>query len=130
MITPLEKIPTLLADEARAALLTMAREQPLAGTAVPPKEDRYDRVRVQGFTTQWLQRALLEHFGTLLRQSGLKLRGLYPAAYCLPVDATQAPVVAVRDAPYLCVLTSLGGYRKLWITQSPSHAISPGSPGS
>jgi len=45
----------------------------------------------------WLQRALLEHFGTLLRQSGLKLRGLYPAAYCLPVDATQAPVVSVRD---------------------------------
>jgi len=45
----------------------------------------------------WLQRALLECFGTLLRQSGLKLRGLYPAAYCLPVDTSEAPVVAVRD---------------------------------
>ncbi|NWD76134.1 type II secretion system protein GspL [Pseudomonas gingeri] len=45
----------------------------------------------------WLQRALLERFGTLLRQSGFKLRGLYPAAFCLPVDATQAPVVVLRD---------------------------------
>jgi hypothetical protein len=53
--------PTLLSDEARAALLTMARAAPLTGRAVPPKEDRYDRVRVQAFAdSTWLQRALLE----------------------------------------------------------------------
>ncbi|WP_248795718.1 type II secretion system protein GspL [Pseudomonas sp. MWU13-2105] len=45
----------------------------------------------------WLQRALVERFGSVLRQSGLKLRGLYPAAYRLPVDASQAPVVALCD---------------------------------
>ena len=53
--------PTLLSDEARATLLTMAREAALTGRAVPPKEDRYDRVRVQAFAdSTWLQRALLE----------------------------------------------------------------------
>lgn len=51
---------TRLADEARATLLTLARDGALTGTAIRPKQDRYDRVRVQGFTEQWLQRALLE----------------------------------------------------------------------
>src|ERR1700761_3570884 len=41
--------PARLAEEARAALLTLARGASLTGTAVPPKEDRYDRVRIQGF---------------------------------------------------------------------------------
>src|SRR5262249_9287390 len=49
-----------LADEARATLLSLAKEAPLSGRAVPPKEDRYDRVRVQAFGTIWLQQALLE----------------------------------------------------------------------
>ena len=50
-----------LGDEARATLLTMAREGTITGTAIRPKQDRYDRVRVQGFTDgAWLQRALLE----------------------------------------------------------------------
>lgn len=52
--------PERLADEARATLLTMAREGLITGTAIRPKQDRYDRVRVQGFTDQWLQRVLLE----------------------------------------------------------------------
>lgn len=52
--------PTLLADEAHAALLKLAQADALTGTAVPPKEDRYDRVRVQAFAGTWLQRALLE----------------------------------------------------------------------
>src|SRR5262245_51058550 len=36
--------PARLADEARATLLSLAKEAPLSGRAVPPKEDRYDRV--------------------------------------------------------------------------------------
>jgi len=52
--------PARLADEARAMLLNLANEAPLSGRAVPPKEDRYDRVRVQGFSARWLQQALLE----------------------------------------------------------------------
>jgi endonuclease YncB( thermonuclease family) len=52
--------PQSLADEARATLLAAARAAPITGTAIPPKQDRYDRVRVQGFSDQWLQRLLLD----------------------------------------------------------------------
>jgi endonuclease YncB( thermonuclease family) len=53
--------PGRLADEARATVLSLAREGVLTATAIPPKEDRYDRVRVQGFAgSNWLQRTLLE----------------------------------------------------------------------
>jgi endonuclease YncB( thermonuclease family) len=56
-----DKAPRQLADQARATLLTLARDGVLTGAAVAPKQDRYDRVRVQAFTeTMWLQRALLE----------------------------------------------------------------------
>lgn len=63
---PADHAPARLADEARATVLTMAREGAVTGTAIVPKQDRYDRVRVQGFTgpnpsaATWLQRALLE----------------------------------------------------------------------
>jgi len=59
--------PPRLADEARATLLAAAREGTVTGAAVPPKQDRYDRVRVQGFADgpnssnkTWLQQTLLE----------------------------------------------------------------------
>ena len=56
-----DKAPRAFVDQARATLLTLARDGVLTGTAVPPKQDRYDRVRVQGFTgTMWLQQAMLE----------------------------------------------------------------------
>ncbi|WP_191488465.1 type II secretion system protein GspL [Pseudomonas sp. FEN] len=45
----------------------------------------------------WLQRALLERLGALLCEAGLKLRGVYPAAYRLAVEPAQTPVVAVLD---------------------------------
>lgn len=49
------------ADQARATLLALTKDGPVTGRAVPPKQDRYDRVRVQGFTpVQWLQQAMLE----------------------------------------------------------------------
>ena len=56
-----EKAPRQFADQARATLLLLARDGLVTGAAVAPKQDRYDRVRVQGFTeTAWLQRSLLE----------------------------------------------------------------------
>lgn len=56
-----DKAPRSFVDQARATLLTLSRDGLVTGAAVAPKQDRYDRVRVQGFTeTQWLQQALLE----------------------------------------------------------------------
>ena len=56
--------PPAIADQAFQVLNGMARDQKLVVTAVPPKEDRYDRVRGQVFnvdsTDPWLQRALLK----------------------------------------------------------------------
>lgn len=49
-----------LRDQALDALRDMAMAGPVNFTATPPKEDRYDRVRAQGFGTAWLQVALLE----------------------------------------------------------------------
>ena len=51
--------PAALGDDALNALRALATAQPLTLTAVPPKEDRYDRVRVQGFGDVWLQTELL-----------------------------------------------------------------------
>jgi len=51
--------PAGLADDALNALRALATAQPLTLTAIPPKEDRYDRVRVQAFGDVWLQSELL-----------------------------------------------------------------------
>ena len=52
--------PQELSDRALLALREMALAGPITFTAVPPKEDRYDRVRAQAFGEQWFQTALLE----------------------------------------------------------------------
>lgn len=52
--------PGYFQDEALAALSDLAKAAPLDLAATPPKQDRYDRVRVQAFGTVWLQTALLE----------------------------------------------------------------------
>jgi micrococcal nuclease len=49
-----------LAAQALATLREMALAGPVTFTATPPKEDRYDRIRAQGFTREWLQMSLLE----------------------------------------------------------------------
>ena len=55
-----------LADEARSRLRALAMAAPLTLTATRPKEDRYDRIRVQAFGTTkssdtiWLQMDLLK----------------------------------------------------------------------
>ncbi|MDB5735572.1 MAG: hypothetical protein JWP16_30 [Alphaproteobacteria bacterium] len=46
--------------QALAQLSQMAQDGPLTFTSTPPKEDRYDRIRAQGFGGVWLQTALLE----------------------------------------------------------------------
>ena len=47
--------------QALAALRTLVADGTVTFTATPPKEDRYDRVRAQGFAADaWLQAALLE----------------------------------------------------------------------
>lgn len=52
--------PGWIADEAFDALDALARGRRVTVTAVPPKEDRYDRVRGQAFGEDgWLQIALL-----------------------------------------------------------------------
>lgn len=52
--------PRYLVDQAMSALTDMALAGPITFTATPPKEDRYDRIRAQGFGKRWLQTALLE----------------------------------------------------------------------
>ena len=51
--------PPALAEDALRALSELAMAAPLTLTATPPKEDRYDRVRVQAFGQVWLQTELL-----------------------------------------------------------------------
>jgi len=51
--------PAGLADNALNVLRALATAQPLTLTAIAPKEDRYDRVRVQAFGDVWLQSELL-----------------------------------------------------------------------
>lgn len=54
--------PQGFADQALAALLALTRSGPLTLAALPPKEDRYDRVRGQLFARGglWVQAALLQ----------------------------------------------------------------------
>ncbi|HTT97289.1 MAG TPA: thermonuclease family protein [Rhizomicrobium sp.] len=54
--------PAYIADQAYDAIGTLVRGKTVEVTAVPPKEDRYDRVRGQVFNSdeQWLQMNLLK----------------------------------------------------------------------
>jgi len=55
-----DRAPQSFADQALAALTAMARSGPLKLTAIPPKEDRYDRVRGQLFNAKvWVQSEML-----------------------------------------------------------------------
>ena len=60
--TELHSAPQAMADEALAALNTLAKGQLLDARAVYPKEDRYDRVRAQVFAPDgtWLQIEMLK----------------------------------------------------------------------
>lgn len=56
----IDHAPGYFADEALAALADLAKAGPLELASTPPKQDRYDRVRVQAFGTSWLNVAMLE----------------------------------------------------------------------
>src|SRR6478609_9652547 len=47
-------------EEALSELRALTANKTVTLTATAPKQDRYDRVRAQGFTNVWLQTALLE----------------------------------------------------------------------
>lgn len=47
-------------ERALAAMRQLTQGGAVTFTSTPPKQDRYDRVRVQGFSNVWLQTALLE----------------------------------------------------------------------
>ena len=49
-----------LKAQALARLSDLAKAGAVTFTATPPKEDRYDRVRAQGFAPAWMQVTLLE----------------------------------------------------------------------
>ena len=49
-----------LKNQALARLTELAKDGTVTFTATPPKEDRYDRVRAQGFGRSWMQATLLE----------------------------------------------------------------------
>lgn len=52
--------PQAFADQALSAIAALAQSGPLTLTAVAPKEDRYDRIRVQAFAGErWIQGELL-----------------------------------------------------------------------
>jgi hypothetical protein len=55
-----DRAPPGLVDQAYVALTGLVGEGPVVLRATPPKTDRYDRLRAQGFARVWLQRALLE----------------------------------------------------------------------
>ncbi len=46
-------------NSALSALRSLAQGKPATFTATPPIQDRYDRLRVQGFGAVWFQQALL-----------------------------------------------------------------------
>jgi endonuclease YncB( thermonuclease family) len=52
--------PRQLADQTRSVLAAMAQSGTVSFTTTPPSRDRYGRLRVQGFSGQWLQVSLLE----------------------------------------------------------------------
>jgi endonuclease YncB( thermonuclease family) len=56
----LPQYDTALGQQALDALRAMAVGNSVSFTAVPPKEDRYDRVRAQAFGERWFQTTLLE----------------------------------------------------------------------
>jgi micrococcal nuclease len=56
-----DRAPQRFADQALATLVTLTHSGPLTLTSMPPKEDRYDRVRGQLFAAggNWIQQTLL-----------------------------------------------------------------------
>ncbi|MEJ0025572.1 MAG: thermonuclease family protein [Rhizomicrobium sp.] len=107
-----DRAPQAFADQAISAILAMARKAPLTLTAVPPKEDRYDRIRGQLFAGDgtWVQLALLrkglarvalapdrtECF-TELYEAEAEARAARAGLWAVPAYAVRTPDTVGRD---------------------------------
>jgi micrococcal nuclease len=105
----IDHAPHSFADQALAALVEMAVGNRMDFAAVPPKEDRYDRVRAQVFRgSAWIQRELLR-------------RGL--ARVSIAPDRIEC-------ADELYAAESSARARRVGLWSSPAYAVrTPGSIG-
>jgi len=93
-----------IASVALDALRELAMKEPLTLTSTPPKDDRYDRVRVQAFGNAWLQVELLRR-GLARATIAPDREECSPDFYEAEVEARNArrglwslPAYAVRQA--------------------------------
>ncbi len=107
-----DRAPQAFADQAISAILALTRQGPLTLAAVPPKEDRYDRVRGQLFAGDgtWVQLALLrkglarvalspdrtECF-TELYEAEAQARAAHAGLWAVPAYAVRTPDSIGRD---------------------------------
>ncbi len=96
-LLPAAKVSAAVGCAAQALILGNSEQMHVAHSP----RDSQGRVQIA-----WLPRASLQHLGQLLRQAQLKLRGLYPAGYALPVGAEGSAMV-LRQADYLLVRHSV-----------------------
>jgi micrococcal nuclease len=107
-----DRAPQALADQALGAVSSLARGGPLTLTALPPKEDRYDRIRGQLFSSNgtWVQVALLEkglarvavvpdrtECSDELYAAEAKARAAHAGLWALPAYAIRDPNSVARD---------------------------------
>jgi endonuclease YncB( thermonuclease family) len=109
----LDHAPQSFADKALAALPALLGKRPFTLTAVPPKEDRYDRVRGQLFAADgtWIQVALLKaglarvsiapdrtECATELFAAETQGRAAHAGIWSLPTYALRTPATVTRDS--------------------------------
>jgi len=107
-----ERAPQSFADQAISTILALTRKGPLTLTAVPPKEDRYDRVRGQLFASDgtWVQLALVQRglarvalapdrteCFTELYEAEAKARAAHAGLWSVPAYAVRTPDTLGRD---------------------------------
>jgi general secretion pathway protein L len=97
LLTSLE-IPPLSAAKITAAVMCAAQALML-GASESMQVAHGPRGTDGQVPVAWLDRDALSHLGRILHSAGLKLRGLYPAAYTLPVLA--GPVACIEDGHLL-----------------------------
>ncbi len=107
-----DRAPQEIADRALSAIRLLSGANALSFTAVPPKEDRYDRVRAQGFAGgKWLQGELLARGAGACRPRAGPRRVRHRALcgggtrpwrsrrlWALPAYAIRTPENVARDA--------------------------------
>jgi general secretion pathway protein L len=96
-LLPAAKISAAVGCAAQALILGSSEHMHVAHSI----RDLQGRVQIA-----WLPLASLQHLGQLLRQAQLKLRGLYPAAYALPVGE-EGSAVGLRVGEHLLVRHSV-----------------------